>query len=579
MNTKIIFKALAVAMLLPAMLLTTACSNSDDAINENPSKKGYELPVTVNVTRQGDEGTTRSTYTDNGNGTGTLGFETGDQLYVEGSESSAGLFSGTLTWQSGGTFSGTITTDNVYSGTADELFTAAASNGYVQATLLPNGYGTYNFFGFSKGSLVWEYNNAFATSKATAIEQFSYEFANTYSSGFALSPQSAILNFTITGLAASTEVAVSLTDGYVNNVSGNVTTDGSGTAEFAIGVGEYTSLNSLSLTVGGNAVTLVSSSMSAVAGKVYNIARSAAPGSNTIDLSTVTVATTAQNGDVLTGTLANNVQISIADGATVILNNVNINGSGTWTSSDYAGLTCLGDATIILSGTNTVRGFTGYYPGLQAGPAGKTLTIKGTGSLTARGANVKYPGASGIGAAYYVECGNIVIESGNITATGGYAGIGGANGSAGLGSGTCGDITITGGTVTATALSYGAGIGAGRGEYGSCGNITISGGTVTAIATAKNALAAAIGAGSLSSTCTSVTIGTGITSLTMTNGYSSATGIVSNFINATAVNANTTPITYMLPTSVTDPTIIGGMAYFGFATSYNEGTKTWTVTK
>jgi len=174
MKTKNIFKTLTFAMLMPTMLLTTACSNEDDVANtSNMTNKGYALPVTVNVTRQAD-GATRASFDGS-----KLNFSAGDQLYVEGSESSAGLFSGTLTWQSGGTFSGTITTDNVYSGTADELFTAAVSNGYVQATLLPNGYGTYGFFEFSKGSLVWEYNNAFATSKATAIEQFSYEFANT----------------------------------------------------------------------------------------------------------------------------------------------------------------------------------------------------------------------------------------------------------------------------------------------------------------------------------------------------------------------------------------------------------------
>ena len=33
MKTKNIFKAVALAMLMPAMLLTTACSNEDDAIN------------------------------------------------------------------------------------------------------------------------------------------------------------------------------------------------------------------------------------------------------------------------------------------------------------------------------------------------------------------------------------------------------------------------------------------------------------------------------------------------------------------------------------------------------------------
>lgn len=59
-------------------------------------------------------------------------------------------------------------------------------------------------------------------------------------------------------------------------------------------------------------------------------------------------------------------------------------------SYDYkwAGLTCLGDATLILEdGTNnTVKGFHRWYPGIFV-PEGKTLTIRGgaqgTGTLTA----------------------------------------------------------------------------------------------------------------------------------------------------------------------------------------------------
>ena len=49
----------------------------------------------------------------------------------------------------------------------------------------------------------------------------------------------------------------------------------------------------------------------------------------TIDLSGVTEATTAKNGDVLTGILGANVQISIADKATVTLDGVTINGTNT----------------------------------------------------------------------------------------------------------------------------------------------------------------------------------------------------------------------------------------------------------
>ena len=97
MKTKNIFKTVAFAMLMPTMLLTTACSSEDDMVNntanntvenaEVVAKKGYALPVTVNVTRQ-DDGTTRTTYTDNGNKTGTLDFSEGDKLFVEGGHAS-----------------------------------------------------------------------------------------------------------------------------------------------------------------------------------------------------------------------------------------------------------------------------------------------------------------------------------------------------------------------------------------------------------------------------------------------------------------------------------------------------------
>jgi hypothetical protein len=278
MNTKNIFKTLALAMLMPAMLLTTACSNEDDLVNntantENTINKGYALPVTVNVTRQGDAGT-RATYTDNGDGTGSLNFSAGDKLFVQGNHENAGLFAGTLDYDAvSGKFSGTIYTKNSYSGTIDALFTAGS------ARLLPAGYETPGYLsinnsGTYNASFSCDASKTFATTKAIAVEQFSYEMSTTYSSGFALSPWNAILNFTITGLTASTEVTASFTNGS-NVISGNVTTDGSGNATFAIGVAGDTNLQNCSLTVGGNAITLTSSDKYLTAGKIYNIARSA----------------------------------------------------------------------------------------------------------------------------------------------------------------------------------------------------------------------------------------------------------------------------------------------------------------
>ena len=208
-----------------------------------------------------------------------------------------------------------------------------------------------------------------------------------------------------------------------------------------------------------------------------------APAGLTLDLATVTAATTVEDGYTVTGTLGNNVKISIADGATVTLDGVTINGVSV-SSSKWAGITCLGDATIILSGTNTVKGFYEDYPGIFV-PENKTLTIQGAGSLTASSNGF----GAGIGGGYQIACGNIVIEGGTVNAQGGTyaAGIGGGN------ENSCGNISITGGTVNAQGGYNAAGIGSGSGDKNSCGNISITGGTITA--TGGNNYGAGIGSG------------------------------------------------------------------------------------
>ena len=274
MKTNNILKALAFAL-----LITTACNKSEIANDENAEKKGFALPVTVNVTREGDDAT-KATYNES---TKILSFSAGDKLFVYGDvDGGAGNFAGTLNYASDGTFSGTIYTEKEWAGTADALFTAASADGFVNATLLPAGYESYGYLYIRTYDDIYEYNDeaaqnntyTLATSKAAGVEQFSYEKATSYSSGFALEPKNAILNFTITGFFGNSKVDVSLTgSGYT--ITKTVTTDNSGNAKFAVGIGGNYDLNNFTLTAGVKAVTIVDSSTPLVKGKIYNITRSA----------------------------------------------------------------------------------------------------------------------------------------------------------------------------------------------------------------------------------------------------------------------------------------------------------------
>ena len=229
------------------------------------------------------------------------------------------------------------------------------------------------------------------------------------------------------------------------------------------------------------------------ASKIYDIAVTInnTPGAN---LSAVTADYIAQDGEELTGTLGSNVKLSIANGAEVTLNNVTINGVSD-DNYNWAGITCEGNATIILAdgSTNSVKGFYRGYSGIYVA-SGKTLTIKGgtsgTGTLNASSNG----GGAGIGCSIGtgLDCGNIEIQGGVITATGG---IGSCS------SNSCGTITISGGNVTATG-NMGAAIG--NGGSGSCGNITISGGIVDA----TSMQCAGIGGGN-EGTCGNITISGG----------------------------------------------------------------------
>ena len=240
MKAKNILKTLALPVAVALGMMATSCSSDDNIVNEQQAVAAkHEIPVTVSATRS-DEGT-RATF----NGTSKkLEFEEGDKLFIQGTDATAGTFAGVLSNTSAatGTFSGTIVTENEYTGTSAALFGSATS---LTATLLPKdyeteaaGYLTLSGTGASQ-TLTVAKAKAFVTAssadaaKALAIEQLSLEQATSYSSGFALTPVNAVLNYSISGLANSTDYTPSVSDA-ATAISGSVTSDASGNAYFAV---------------------------------------------------------------------------------------------------------------------------------------------------------------------------------------------------------------------------------------------------------------------------------------------------------------------------------------------------------
>lgn len=249
------------------------------------------------------------------------------------------------------------------------------------------------------------------------------------------------------------------------------------------------------------------------------------------------------NGETLTGIPSRNLTCNIPDGATVTLKNVDASASG-----HFLFIRAKGDASLILSEDNVLNGNNVIINVVS----GKTLTISGSGSLTATsaawgcpaiGSSSSLPGgniiiesgtvianstssstAAGIGCGSSGNCGTITINGGTVTASGG-------TGAAGIGttsSGTahsCGAITINGGTVTATGGTSSAGIGTGNGSRGTCGDITITGGTISATGGSGAAGVGTSAYNSASNTCGAITITSGVISVTVTKGSNATASI------------------------------------------------------
>lgn len=484
------------------------------------------LRLTANTTIEAEGGTNRSQSID-GDGNLITTWTSNDVVYVYTDENTTECV-GTLTPNCNGenarsaTFSGNINADltdgqTLYFSTQDRAtFDLSAQDGNVESLFYCTATGTVTINGANASVSDLVFTRPLSIVKFTLKDKSSNALSATQ-----LDVQVAGKTYTVTP-ASPTSVFYAAIPGFADQ-----------------------DVTLLAVTSSGN-YAYAKSDVTFENGHYYTISVKTAPA--IIDLAAVTANTTVTNGFKITGTLADNYQISIADGATVTLDNANIScletvyGAG----ATYAGLTCLGDATIILADgtTNTIVGggnimdtgndnmYLSFDPGIYV-PAGKTLTIKGetagTGTLTAKcayadiGDGYPYqPFAPGIGdridlmAAYSSlpstsSCGNINIEGGNVIAYGG-------ENAAGIGScrrGGCGNITISGGTVTASGGRHAAAIGSG--SEGSCSNITISGGTVTASGSFH---AAAIGSGTEGG-CGNITISGG--TVTASGSFDAAT--------------------------------------------------------
>lgn len=186
-----------------------------------------------------------------------------------------------------------------------------------------------------------------------------------------------------------------------------------------------------------------------------------------VRLDTLTADYTAQNGEVFSGKLGQ-YRLTIADMATVVLNGVDITDIPNKPSYLFAGITCEGDATIILAAGSTNKVMGGYEncPAIYV-PANKTLTIKGKGELECSSQGW----AAAIGGGKDLDCGNIIIEEGLIRAEGG-------KNAAAIGGGwfsNCGNIDIEPTVTSVTILKHqSGGLGIGAGKEGTCGIVTIA---------------------------------------------------------------------------------------------------------
>lgn len=264
---------------IAALMLTASCNQEDNEIIDEPAAPTvHSIEVTVPVTA---DASTRASYTA---GAATT-FEAGDKLYIKVRDGETYTYVGVLdnSAEAVNKFSGTLykRAGTDYSGS--DIITDCTS---LEATLLPSGYDENYYVLTKSGETVTGLTvvpaKAFssAATKAAAVPQVANASYSTTGSGakaITLTPQNAVLYYTLSGLAKSTAVTVSVSDG-TTTVSGSVTTNSSGEASFAVGVAPGGTTKSYMMKKGDEQTIEFRAALSA--NKVYNITRSAAGSSD-----------------------------------------------------------------------------------------------------------------------------------------------------------------------------------------------------------------------------------------------------------------------------------------------------------
>lgn len=474
-------KFLSMAALALVGAVMTGCSSDEDGFTDTPQQPvvtNYSVTKTLRVSLDGGEAGARGITRALTSG-GVKTFATGDKLAITYTKAEDGMLTKVETEA--------LKADDISvdgkSATFTVTFTKAPKTGedrneltyiYPASIATNDGYIDNSQLNSQDGTLASLASNLDACRKYTKwdggdLPALTLENAFTIGKFIIKNPSGTAFNNALTSMTISDGTYT-----YTITPSASAADDPIWVAMRPISAGTPVTVTATDGTYNYSKTITIASGKDLLAGKIYPINVTMIK-TQIVDLASLGTDYVAQNGDILINTLGENHKISIAAGATVTLDNASINAAGTWTTGDYAGITCLGDANIILSGANTVKGFYDEYPGIHV-PSGSTLTIQGTGSLNAS-SNGK-AAAAGIGGGFNIACGNIEIQGGTINATGGF-------GAAGIGAGansTCGSISITNGTVVAHAGDYAAGIGAAfaNGNYSTCSGVSISGGSVTA---------------------------------------------------------------------------------------------------